>query len=146
MPFTDSVAHVAAGPAAAPADAADTAPSLDFVPVVLARRSDGWTPERQRAFIEQLASCGTVCEAAARVGMTDQSARRLRHRPDAASLNRAWENALRVSSVRRRSVAYERAVLGTVRHRTYRGKLVGEDRIFDNRLLACLLGLADLRK
>ena len=38
-----------------------------FDPVALRPRIDGWTPARQRAFIEELSDCGIVGEAAARV-------------------------------------------------------------------------------
>lgn len=140
-------------PLAAPTGELTTAPAscpepaslpscLDFEPVPLAWRKDGWTPERQRAFIEELADCGVVSEAAARVGMTEQSARRLRRRHDAAAFNQAWDSAIRLGADRLRSVAYERAVNGTVRRRYYRGEVVGEERVYDNRLLIYLLGKA----
>jgi hypothetical protein len=61
--------------------ASDAPPTLvDFDPVTLRARCDGWTGEKQRWFIEELADCGIVREAAARVGMTEQSAMRLRRR------------------------------------------------------------------
>src|SRR4051812_32119517 len=62
-------------------------PRLDFDPVDLRARGDGWTREKQRWFIEELADCGIVREAAARVGMSEQSAYGLRRRADAASFN-----------------------------------------------------------
>src|SRR6476620_6601416 len=68
--------------------------SLEFKPIQLEPRRDGWTPARQRAFIEALADTGVVREAAARVGMSEETARRLRRRADAASFNIAWEAAL----------------------------------------------------
>jgi hypothetical protein len=109
-----------------------------FTPIQLAHRSDGWTPDRQRAFIEELADCGVIAEAAARVGMTEQTARRLRRRPDAAAFNKAWDAAIQLGGDRLRSIAYERAVNGTVRQRYYRGEVVGEERVYDNRLLIYL--------
>lgn len=113
---------------------------LAFDPVAMAPRLDGWTPERQRAFIEELADCGIVGEAAARVGMTDRSARRLRRRPDAQAFSLAWEAALRLGVEHLCSIAYERAVLGIVKPRFYRGEKIGEERVYDNRLLVSLLG------
>jgi hypothetical protein len=89
--------------------------SCAFDPVAFAYRTSGWTPERQRQFIEELADCGIVREAAARVGMTEQSAYRLRRRPDAAGLNRAWDAAVQLGVDRLHSTAYERAVTGTVK-------------------------------
>jgi hypothetical protein len=114
-------------------------PGLEFEPVRLAHRSGGWTPEKQRAFIHELADCGIVREAAVRVGMNERGASRLCHRPDAASFRRAWDKAMRMAADHLRSVAYERAVNGTLRKRYYHGRVVGEERVYDNRLLACLI-------
>lgn len=114
--------------------------SLAFDPVAVAYRSDGWTAKRQRAFIEELADCGIVCEAAARVGMTERSANRLRRRADARSFGLAWEAAIRMGSERLRSVAFDRAVNGSLRRRYYHGEVIDEERIYDNRLLTYLLG------
>jgi hypothetical protein len=114
--------------------------SLDFEPIPLAYRSDGWTPERQRAFIEELADCGVVREAAARVGMTEQSVYGLRRRPDADAFNKAWDTAVQMGTERLHSVAIERALNGSIRRRYFQGEVVGEERVFDNRLLIYLLG------
>ena len=120
---------------------ATTAPSqLDFEPIPLAWRSGGWTPERQRAFIEELADCGIVREAASRVGMTEQSAYGLRRRPDADAFNKAWDTAVQMGTERLQSIALERAIQGTIRRRYFHGEVVGEDRVYDNRLLIYLLG------
>src|SRR4051794_17498557 len=116
---------------------------LDFEPVELEPRGDGWSPARQRAFIEALADCGIVREAAARVGMSEQSARRLRRRDDAATFNIAWEAALQHGADRLRSVAFERAIEGVIRPHFYHGEKVGEERVYDNRLLLALLARAD---
>ena len=114
---------------------------LAFEPVEVRTRA-GWTADRQQAFIEALADCGVVREAAARVGMTEQSAYWLRRRDDAQGFDLAWEAALQLGGDRLRSLAYERAVDGTVKRHYYTGEVVGEDRIYDNRLLTYLLGKA----
>lgn len=114
-----------------------------FQPVALAARIDGWTPERQRQFIEELADCGIVREAAARVGMSEQGAYQLRRRPDAAGFNQAWDAAVQLGVHRLHSTAFERAIRGTVRRRYYNGEVVGEDTVFDNRLLIYLLARLD---
>jgi hypothetical protein len=62
---------------------------LDFTPVVLRHRHDGWTPERQRLYVAALFETGHAGKAARAVGMTAQSAARLRRRPDAAGFHRA---------------------------------------------------------
>jgi hypothetical protein len=124
---------------AAPAPVPEPSSPLDFEPVAVEWRSAGWTPERQRAFIEELADCGVVREAAARVGMTEQSAYRLRRRAGAEAFSIAWEAALQIGVDRLRSVAYERAIVGTPRSHYYHGEKVGEDRVYSDRLLIYLL-------
>ena len=57
----------------------------------LRARADGWTPERQARFIGLLAETGSVAGAARRVGMTRESAWRLRRRAGAASFAHAWD-------------------------------------------------------
>src|SRR5688572_982285 len=86
-----------------------------FQPIALAARADGWTPERQRQFIEELADCGIVREAAARVGMSEHGAYQLRRRPDAAGFNQAWDAAVQIGVHRLHSTAFERAISGTVK-------------------------------
>ena len=109
-------------------------------PVPIRARIDGWTPDRQRAFIEALADCGIIREAAARVGMSEKSVARLRRRDDAAAFRTACDRALRLGAGRLRSVAFERAVEGTIKRHYYHGELRAEERVFDNRLLTYLLG------
>jgi hypothetical protein len=67
---------------------------IPFNPVPLRHRRDGWTPERQVAFIRALAECGCVLEACRRVGMSSESAYKLARRPDAQSFRVAWTRAL----------------------------------------------------
>jgi hypothetical protein len=62
---------------------------LDFTPVPVRHRHDGWTPERQRLYVVALFETGHAGKAARAVGMTAQSAARLRRRPDAAAFERA---------------------------------------------------------
>nr|ALV86772.1 hypothetical protein [uncultured bacterium P8N7] len=113
---------------------------LAFEPVPLRYREDGLTPEKQRAYVEALADCGIAREAAARVGLSEQAINRVRRRADARSFDAACEAAHLHGARRIRSVAWERAIEGTVRGRYYRGELVAEERVFDNRLLTYLYG------
>jgi hypothetical protein len=110
-----------------------------FDPVPTRPRHDGWTPERQRAFIEHLADTGCVAEAAARVDMTEQSAYRLRRRRDADAFDAAWEAALERGLQRLTAIAFERAIKGAPRRIYYHGELVAEERVFSDRLLIHLL-------
>jgi hypothetical protein len=121
------------------AAAADPDDVLAFTPTDLRHRHDGWTPQRQRAFVEALADTGLVREAAARVGMTEQSVNRLRRRADAIPFNRACEAALRMSGPRLVSLAYQRAIEGTIKRHYFRGELKAEERVYDNRLLIALI-------
>jgi hypothetical protein len=66
---------------------------LDFTPVPVRRRCDGWTPERQRRYVAALFETGHSGKAARAVGMTEQGAAKLRRRPDAVSCARACEAA-----------------------------------------------------
>jgi hypothetical protein len=96
---------------------------FDFDPVPVRARHDGWTPRKQRGYVEGLADTGCASEAAARVGMTEQSANRLRRRPDARGFDIACEAALEFGLRGLRSVAWERAVKGVVQQIWYHGEL-----------------------
>lgn len=114
----------------------------DFLPVPVRARHDGWTPQRQREFIEGLADTGCVLAAAARVGMTEQSAYRLRRRRDAGAFDAAWEAALERGLQRLTAIAFERAINGTPKRIFYHGELVAEERAYSDRLLIHLLDKA----
>jgi len=86
--------------------------AYDWVPVLRKRRKDGWTPERQRAFIGALADTGVVITAARSVGMSDSSAYTLRRSPGAEGFAAAWEAALGASSGRLIDIAFDRAING----------------------------------
>ena len=75
-------------------DSDPTPPGKLPQPVPIRARHDGWTPERQEAFITALAETGCVKEAAAAVGKTPRSAYKLRARADANIFRQAWEIAL----------------------------------------------------
>jgi hypothetical protein len=113
---------------------------LDFDPVPLRYRDDGLTPERQRAYVEALADCGVAREAAARIGVSERSIARVRRRSDARSFDRACAAAHRFGARHLRSIAYERAIEGTLKGHYYHGERISEERVYDNRLLVYLLG------
>src|SRR5690348_14688506 len=67
---------------------------ITFTPVPLQRkRRTGWTPERQRAFIDALARCGSVSAAVRQVGMSARGAYALLDKPGAESFADAWDRA-----------------------------------------------------
>lgn len=109
-----------------------------FTPVPLAiTRRNGWTPERQRAFILALSRTGVVRIAAAAVGMNARSAYRLRDRvawdhPFACAWDKAMDHA--------RAAAFAIAERGLTELEQvpviYRGRVIGS-RTRLNERLAC---------
>jgi hypothetical protein len=118
----------------APPEAEDPDP-LAFTPVALTRvHHHGWSARRQRDFIAALAAMGTVLYAARAVGMTKQSAYKLRDRPGAESFAAAWDVALQMGYDEAFGQAIDRALHGITTPRFYKGKQVGTRHRFDYRL------------
>jgi hypothetical protein len=117
-----------------------------FAPVPVRARKDGWTPERQRRFVDLLvAGCGPS-EAAAAVGMSKQSAFVLRDRPGAESFAAAWDSAIGFAKLRRSGPRppgdFKRGVEGVMVPRFYRGRLVKiERRVFNGSLIRLMAQL-----
>lgn len=65
-----------------------------FRPVPLRARADGWSEARQCGFLAALYVTGSVAAAARSVGMSRESAFRLRARQGAKSFARAWDRVL----------------------------------------------------
>lgn len=114
-------------------------PPIPFEPVPVRPRHDGWTVEKQIAFIEALAETGIVEEACRRVGMSRTSADNLRRRPDGVHFRRAWDIALDYSIYRLEEDAWLRSRRGVARPIFYKGEQVGEWRHHDERLTMFLL-------
>ena len=109
-------------------------PVPDFTPVPRKYRHDGWTPERQKAFIEALAATGSVSHAARAVNMAKEGAYQLRLHPQAASFRAAWEAALDHGVQRLVDVTMERAIDGVPVPIVHKGEVVGERRVYNDRL------------
>ena len=112
---------------------------IPFTPFPVRARHDGWTAERQIAFIEKLADCGSVSAAARHVGMSRESARRLRRRPCGRAFRDAWDAALDCNYADLEESAMERSKNGIARPVFYKGEQVGEWRHYDERLTMFLL-------
>ena len=112
----------------------------DFEPVPLRYRRDGLTPAKQREYVEALADCGVARHAAGRIGVSEQAIARVRRRADARAFDLACEAAQKIGARHIRSVAYERAIEGTIKRHYYHGELKSEEVVYDNRLLVYLLG------
>lgn len=141
----DDPRQPAPGNALASTDATDAVPDYNpddyrWVPVRRRQRFDGWTEEKQRRFIETLADTGLVGQAAKAVGMTRESAYRLRRAPHAGAFARAWDIARQQAGALIEDIAFERALEGVEQDVHDRdGNVVGTKLVIDNRLLKYLL-------
>ncbi|MBW8754371.1 MAG: hypothetical protein JF595_09485 [Sphingomonadales bacterium] len=109
-----------------------------FAPVPLRHRAGGWTPAKQAAFLGVLAETRCVRTAARRVGMTRETAYRLRRKPGAASFAAAWQVALGRLPARHKVTPAElrqRAFFGLMKPLLYRGRYVSTIRKPDNSAL-----------
>lgn len=109
-------------------------PAFDPVPRKCARH-DGWTPERQKAFIEALADTGSVRRAARMVNMSQANAYALRRAEGAEGFRRAWSAALDFGLGRLKDLAFERAIEGEMVPVFQSGKLMGFRRKRNDALL-----------
>lgn len=114
-----------------------------FAPVPLRHRSGGWTPMKQAAFLGLLAETGCVRTAARRLGMSRETAYRLRRKPGAGSFAHAWDAALGRAAAPARKVTPEelaqRAYSGLLKPLMYRGRHVSTVRKADNSALLRLV-------
>ena len=112
-----------------------------WVPVRRRPRHDGWTDEKQRRFIEALADTGLVSHAAKAVGMSRESANRLRRSPHGAAFARAWDAARCHAGAALEDIAFERAIEGQEQniYNEY-GDIVVTKRVVNDRMLTFLLG------
>lgn len=114
----------------------DRPPLPDFAPVPrLKHRHDGWTPQRQRAFIAALADTGSVTRAAAMVNMAQANCYTLRRAAGAEEFRRAWAAALDFGVQRLKDIAFERAIEGQLVPVFMGGKLMGYRRKRNDALL-----------
>ena len=126
---------------------------LDFVPWPC-RASNGWTAARQRGFISALCELGLVGAAADAVGMSRQSAYRLRARAAArgaadavgAGFVAAWDAAIDQGETEALSLALDRAVNGVAEPYFYGGRQRGVRRRYNNRLLLAAMRAIDVRQ
>jgi hypothetical protein len=121
---------------ALPVRKADAPPIPDFAPVPRQTyRHDGWTPERQRAFIGALADTGCVSRAARMVNMAQANCYTLRRSPGAEEFRRAWDAALDCGLAQLKDIAFERAIEGELIPVFANGKHMGFRRKRNDALL-----------
>jgi len=104
-------------------------------------RKDRWTPEKMAGFLRQLAVTNNVSAAARSVGMSRQSAYRLRTQQKGRPFDIGWEAAFQHGYDNLAQVALERALNGVEVPHYYQGELVGTSRKFDERLTIALLAM-----
>ena len=114
-----------------------------FTPIELRPRHDGYTPDRQVAFLDALAESGCVEAACRSAGVSRSGAYAFRNRYDARRFRCAWDAALDVGIQRLRDCAVSRAINGVARPVYFQGKQVGERRYYDERLTQFLLRTRD---
>jgi hypothetical protein len=106
-----------------------------FTPVPRERsRFDGWTPERQQAFIDALADTGSVTSACQRINMSTVGAYALKRTPGAESFRAAWDAALNFGVQTLTDLAIDRVKHGTPVPIFWKGEQVGERRRYNERL------------
>ncbi len=111
-----------------------------WVPVRRQARYNGWTEEKQRRFIEVLADTGLVGTAAKAVGLTRESAYRLRRAAGAEAFAAAWDAARHHAGGLIEDIAFERAIEGVaVPVLNEHGEEIASRTRYDNRLLVFLL-------
>ncbi len=121
-----------------------------FTPVSLRARADGWTPVRQAEFIGLLAETRCIKKAAMLVGMSRESAYRLRRKQGAEEFAAAWDTILGAPGTTRASPAkvtleglFQRIKLDTYRPIMRGGRYVGTIKKPDNRALLSALARLD---
>ncbi|WP_066555325.1 hypothetical protein [Croceicoccus bisphenolivorans] len=113
------------------------------LPSNLPHRPSGphWTRPKMAGFLRMLAATHSVSEAARSVGMSRQSAYRLRSRLKGEPFDIAWETAFRHGYDNLAHAALERALNGVEVPHYCNGELVGTSRKYDERLTVALLNM-----
>ncbi|MDI1296735.1 MAG: hypothetical protein PSY12_12780 [bacterium] len=107
-------------------------------------RADGWSPARQRRFLETLAATGVIGLACEAVCITSRSAYNLRIRQDGAAFRLGWDAAIIIARARLADTLLARAITGqseTIRKDEDNGEIVRHRH--DNRLAMSMLARLD---
>jgi hypothetical protein len=102
-------------------------------------RHDAWTRAKMADFLRELAASQSVGQAARSVGMSRQSAYKLRNRLAGTPFSLGWEVALEAGLQQLAHAAMDRALNGEEVPHYYHGELVATSRRHDNRLATWLL-------
>ncbi|MEG8019314.1 hypothetical protein [Sphingomonas sp. LR55] len=116
---------------------------IPATPTRYTQRSDGWTPDRQRGFLERIAEGATVDEASASVGLSPGAAYTLRRRAAGAAFALGWDAAKLVARPIVAETLFLRAIAGQTERVTRPDGDVIERHRYDNRLAMSLLNRLD---
>lgn len=118
-----------------------------FAPPPAGSRSNGrtprhteWTRARMAGFLRELAASQSVSHAAKAVGMSRQSAYRLRDRLVNTPFALGWDVALEAGMHQLAHAMMDRAVNGVEVPHYYKGEIVGTSRHYDERLAIWMMG------
>ena len=100
-----------------------------------------WSARKKVEFLRALAATHSVKAAAKAVGMSRQSAYRLRSRLKGQAFDLAWDEAFSHSYHNLPYIALDRAMNGIEVPHYYKGELIGTSRRYDERLTVALLKL-----
>ncbi|ARS27330.1 hypothetical protein [Sphingomonas sp. KC8] len=120
----------------------DLTPALS-APAGRAQRLDGWTPDRQRAFLEAVSEGHTVEAACRIVGLSVASAYALRRRASGAAFAIGWQAACLQARERLADILLSRAIDGQTETITRANGDVIERHRHDNRLATAMLTRLD---
>jgi hypothetical protein len=109
------------------------------------RPGERWTAARMAQFLRMLSATHSVSAAARSVGMSRQSAYRLRSRLKGGAFDLAWDVAFHHSYDNLAHAALERALNGVEMPIYFQGEQVGSYRRYDERLTVALLALSTQR-
>jgi hypothetical protein len=125
--------------------ASDKAMPFDGVELQDSRkRLAGWSAERQRMLLVNLAETGSVHLASAAARLSARSAYRLRARSPAFAA--AWDTEDQLAVGRLSAIAFDRAINGRTEQVWQEGELVAEKRLPSDRLPMWLLARLDPRR
>ena len=123
-------------------DSGDGAMPFDGVALEESRkRLAGWSAERQRLFLVNLAETGSVHLAASAARLSARSAYQLRAR--SLAFAQAWNAALRIAVGRLTAIAFDRALNGRIEQVYRDGNLVAERRVPSDKMLQWLMSRLD---
>jgi hypothetical protein len=98
-----------------------------------------WTKRKMADFLRALAATHSVKAAAKSVGMSRQSAYKLRSRLKGLAFDAAWDEAFKHSYQNLPYAALDRALNGIEVPHYFKGELIGTSRRYDERLTVALL-------